>query len=265
MHHSEVTRCTPVFQIYGNSTVFFFNCLFRLTTKKHESSGILAPCEGNPPVTGGFPSQKASKADSIFISCHHPETLMTSQTAPVTGGFPSQRANNADSISISCHHPETRQWLVDSLHKRPVLLTVFPCHPGTLTTSHTAPVTGGFPSQRASNVDTISMSWCHPGTLTTSQTAPAQVHSRTGRSPRKLEAVRSDSALLTGPGPVLVHSHRLSAKVQYTPTGCQLRSSTLPHGSQLRSSTLPHGSQLRSSTLPHGSQLRSSTLPQAVS
>ena len=28
--------------------------------KKHQSSALLVHCEGNPPVTGGFPSQRAS-------------------------------------------------------------------------------------------------------------------------------------------------------------------------------------------------------------
>ena len=41
-----------------------FYHLFRLTTKEHQSSSlhVMALCEGNPPVTGGFPSQRASNA-----------------------------------------------------------------------------------------------------------------------------------------------------------------------------------------------------------
>ena len=32
---------------------------------------LLTLCEGNPPVTGGFPSQRASNTDTISMSCHH--------------------------------------------------------------------------------------------------------------------------------------------------------------------------------------------------
>ena len=38
---------------------------------KHRSFKILALCEGNPPVIGGFPSQRASNVENAPISCHH--------------------------------------------------------------------------------------------------------------------------------------------------------------------------------------------------
>ena len=44
-----------------------FNCLFRLTSKKTSKPVLLAFCEGNPPVTGGFPSQRASNAETVSI------------------------------------------------------------------------------------------------------------------------------------------------------------------------------------------------------
>ena len=47
----------------------FYN-LFRLTSKKTSKAVLLALCEGNPPVTGGFPSQRASKMESISMSWH---------------------------------------------------------------------------------------------------------------------------------------------------------------------------------------------------
>ena len=37
----------------------------------HQKSTLLALCEGKPPVTGGFPSQRASNAESVSMSCHH--------------------------------------------------------------------------------------------------------------------------------------------------------------------------------------------------
>ena len=38
-------------------------------------SVLLVFCKGNPPVTGGFPSQKASNLESISISPHHHASL----------------------------------------------------------------------------------------------------------------------------------------------------------------------------------------------
>ena len=43
------------------------NSLFRLTTNKTSKLNIVCPSEGNPPVTSGFPSQRASIA---CASCH---------------------------------------------------------------------------------------------------------------------------------------------------------------------------------------------------
>ena len=48
--------------------------LFMLTSNRHQRSALLAICDGNPPVTGGFPSQRASNVESMSISwCHHEE------------------------------------------------------------------------------------------------------------------------------------------------------------------------------------------------
>ena len=46
--------------------VCLFNSLLK-PTKKYQRSLLLALCEGNPPVTGGFPSQRASNMESIFM------------------------------------------------------------------------------------------------------------------------------------------------------------------------------------------------------
>ena len=50
-----------------------FNSLFWLTWKKTWKPVLLVLCEGKPLVTGGFPSQRASNAESISISSHHHE------------------------------------------------------------------------------------------------------------------------------------------------------------------------------------------------
>ena len=39
--------------------------------KENQSSTLLALCERNPQVTGGFPSQRASDADSVSMSWPH--------------------------------------------------------------------------------------------------------------------------------------------------------------------------------------------------
>ena len=52
------------------------NCLLNsflwMITKKHQNSVLLALCQKNPPVTGGFPSQRARYVESIsMLWCHH--------------------------------------------------------------------------------------------------------------------------------------------------------------------------------------------------
>ena len=42
---------------------------------QYESSVLLAHCEGNPHVTGGFPAQRASNVESISLSQRHHEVL----------------------------------------------------------------------------------------------------------------------------------------------------------------------------------------------
>ena len=52
------------------------NSLFRhrsMKTARFRATGL---CEGKPPVTDGFPSQKASKSESIFIWWRHHDCLV---------------------------------------------------------------------------------------------------------------------------------------------------------------------------------------------
>ena len=51
-----------------------FRCKLKITSKLR----VTGLCEGNPPVTGGFPPQRASYAENVFIwwryhdwDCHH--------------------------------------------------------------------------------------------------------------------------------------------------------------------------------------------------
>ena len=47
-----------------------FNSLLRWLERKYQSSTLLSLCELKPSITNGFPSQKASYADSISVSWH---------------------------------------------------------------------------------------------------------------------------------------------------------------------------------------------------
>ena len=57
-------------QVTGDSLVCSIVC-FGIEQRKHQSSALQAPCEGNPPVTGGFPSQRASNAENVSIWWRH--------------------------------------------------------------------------------------------------------------------------------------------------------------------------------------------------
>ena len=47
---------------------YLFNRLFRLRSKKTPKLRATGLCEGNPPVTGGFPSQRKSNAENIPLA-----------------------------------------------------------------------------------------------------------------------------------------------------------------------------------------------------
>ena len=60
--------------------------LFRRRSKKTSKLRVTGLCEGNSPVTGEFPAQRASNAI----------TGLCEGNSPVTGEFPAQRASNAE-------------------------------------------------------------------------------------------------------------------------------------------------------------------------
>ena len=57
-HYSDVTNHQQLH--------CWFNRLFRRSSKKSSKLRITGLCEGNPPVTGGLPSQRASNAEKSF-------------------------------------------------------------------------------------------------------------------------------------------------------------------------------------------------------
>ena len=52
---------------------YLFNRLFRIISKKTSKPALLVRCEWNPPVTGGFPSQRVSNAESVSMLWRHYE------------------------------------------------------------------------------------------------------------------------------------------------------------------------------------------------
>ena len=67
-------------------------------------SALLALCEGNPTITGGFP-HKGQWRGALMLS------LISART-PVTGEFPAQRASNAENVSVWWRHhvPFAVEW-----------------------------------------------------------------------------------------------------------------------------------------------------------
>ena len=58
--------------------------------RKHQSSASLDVCDGNPPLTGGFPSQRASDAENISMAWrdHGLEALISyGEDTPVSGNM----------------------------------------------------------------------------------------------------------------------------------------------------------------------------------
>ena len=53
---------------------FSLSCLFRRRSKKSSKLFVSVLCEGNLPVTGGFPSQRASNAENYSIWWRHHDT-----------------------------------------------------------------------------------------------------------------------------------------------------------------------------------------------
>ena len=79
------------------------NCLFRHRSKKTSKLRVTGLCDGNSPVTGEFPAQRASKAEHVSIWWRHNANYVRFETPwPMWGdstshdGFPPQRVINAE-------------------------------------------------------------------------------------------------------------------------------------------------------------------------
>ena len=61
-------------QLRHNEHDCLLNGFFRRRTKKTSKLCVTGLCEGNPPLTGGFSSQRASRAENVSIWWRHHET-----------------------------------------------------------------------------------------------------------------------------------------------------------------------------------------------
>ena len=88
-----------VSQITGKLTVGSTPCL-DWQQRKHWSSALLYLCEENPPLTSGFPSQRAKNAESFSMSwCQHVRTQGASYWAQ-----PSQKAYDIIKTELRGNH-----------------------------------------------------------------------------------------------------------------------------------------------------------------
>ena len=69
-HYSDDTMSAMASQITGVSIVCSTVCS-GANQIKHQKVRITGLCEGHPPVTGGFPSQRASNAENVSTWCRH--------------------------------------------------------------------------------------------------------------------------------------------------------------------------------------------------
>ena len=81
--------------------------LFALLKRKRQSRALLTRCEGNPPVTGGFPSQRVSNAHNVstkpggvnYIVCLYCIIIRLALFEPVHG-WSSPQGGSAAGISL---------------------------------------------------------------------------------------------------------------------------------------------------------------------
>ena len=65
-HYSDVITSAMASQITGVLIVCSTVCT-GANQRQHQNSAVLALCDGNPSVTGGFPSQRANNADDVIM------------------------------------------------------------------------------------------------------------------------------------------------------------------------------------------------------
>ena len=92
---------------------YLLNRLFRGRSKKISKLYATGRCEGNPPVTGGFPSQRASNAENVSIWWRHHVGVIWKLLLNLCEFLPPQRHHFVNipmtSGQITCYHSATRR------------------------------------------------------------------------------------------------------------------------------------------------------------
>ena len=70
IHYSDVIMGAMAYQI-TSLTIVYWTIYSGADRRKHQSSAVLALSAGNSPVTGEFPTQRASNAESVSIWWRH--------------------------------------------------------------------------------------------------------------------------------------------------------------------------------------------------
>ena len=101
-HYSDVMISAMASQITSASIVCSTVCSVA-DQRKHQSSASLALCQGNPPVAGGFPSQRASNAEIVSIWWRHHDLMPVkqSQTTSEQSYWWVNGSHGSDSITIA--------------------------------------------------------------------------------------------------------------------------------------------------------------------
>ena len=130
-----------------------FNRSFGRRSKKTSKLRVTGLWAGNSPGTGDFPAQMASNAENVSISWRH---RVISMKETIT-----TRYSNVTWASRCLKSPANllfvQQMVQADTKTSSDLLVICVGNP---------PVTDGFPSQRASTAESVSMSWrCHSSVL----------------------------------------------------------------------------------------------------
>ena len=95
-----------------------FSCLFKRRSKETSKPRVTGLCKGNSPVTGEFPSQRASNAENVFMWCRHHGLWTSNSNSPTP----------SCAITYPCHDLNTRLAKPTLLWENYVMLSTHQCH-----------------------------------------------------------------------------------------------------------------------------------------
>ena len=84
------------------------NRLFRCRSQKTSKLRVTGLCEGNSPVTGEFPSQRASNAENVSIWWRHHDDGISVSVATYNGNFPQWLFEETIKTAILYHFTKLR-------------------------------------------------------------------------------------------------------------------------------------------------------------